>query len=198
MSMTEKNHSAENALAERVNGILKQEYWLDANFAIRQQARQATAHGIRMYNTRRPHTALKFATPEQVTPADQNGMLCPLPSAPFRFATLTSTARWGGGKDTRNNQHQKQSTKFISGLDPVQGVLSSPFCFQPLCHLGVAHEIVGRETIRLPDENDAPASTDPSFIRAPAKLAQAKPAVPVGVPKVPRYPRELFFNLGSV
>ena len=36
MSMTEKNHSAENALAERVNGILKQEYWLDANFESRE------------------------------------------------------------------------------------------------------------------------------------------------------------------
>jgi putative transposase len=72
MSMTEQNHSAENAVAERVNGILKQEYWLDANFADRQQARQAAAHGIRMYNTRRPHTALKFATPEQVHHADQN------------------------------------------------------------------------------------------------------------------------------
>jgi len=72
MSMTEKNHSAENALAERVNGILKQEYWLDANFENRQMARQATAHGICMYNTRRPHTALKFATPDQVHHADQN------------------------------------------------------------------------------------------------------------------------------
>jgi putative transposase len=66
MSMTEKNHSAENALAERVNGILKQEYWLDANFENGSHARQATTHGICMYNTRRPHTALKFATPEQV------------------------------------------------------------------------------------------------------------------------------------
>jgi len=66
MSMTEQNHSAENAVAERVNGILKQEYWLDANFENRPQARQATAHGICMYNTRRPHSALKFATPEQV------------------------------------------------------------------------------------------------------------------------------------
>ena len=72
MSMTEKNHSAENALAERVNGILKQEYWLDANFPNRRQARQATAHGVRMCNTRRPHTALKFATPEQVHDAKQN------------------------------------------------------------------------------------------------------------------------------
>jgi putative transposase len=66
MSMTETNHSAENALAERVNGILKQEYWLDANFEDGQQARQATVRGIHLYNTRRPHTALGFATPQQV------------------------------------------------------------------------------------------------------------------------------------
>jgi Transposase and inactivated derivatives len=72
MSMTEKNHSAENALAERVNGILKQEYWLDATFENAGHARQATAHGILMYNTRRPHTALKLATPEQVHSAGQN------------------------------------------------------------------------------------------------------------------------------
>lgn len=72
MSMTEKNHSAENALAERVNGILKQEYWLDANFENGGQARQATAHGISMYNTRRPHSALKLATPEQVHSAGSN------------------------------------------------------------------------------------------------------------------------------
>lgn len=72
MSMTEQNHSAENALAERVNGILKQEYWLDANFGNGHQARQATAHGIRMYNTRRPHSALKLATPEQMHSAGNN------------------------------------------------------------------------------------------------------------------------------
>jgi transposase InsO family protein len=72
MSMTEKNHSAENALAERVNGILKQEYWLDANFENRQQARQSTVRGIDLYNTRRPHTALGFATPEEVHHAGKN------------------------------------------------------------------------------------------------------------------------------
>jgi transposase InsO family protein len=72
MSMTEKNHSAENALAERVNGILKQEYWLDANFENGRHARQATAHGVCMYNTRRPHTALKMATPDQVHSAGNN------------------------------------------------------------------------------------------------------------------------------
>jgi len=66
MSMTEKNHSAENAVAERVNGILKQEYWLDANFGSKPEARKATVQGVKLYNTRRPHTALGFKTPEQV------------------------------------------------------------------------------------------------------------------------------------
>lgn len=72
MSMTEKNHSAENAVAERVNGILKQEYWLDRNFTTRPEARQATAQGISLYNTRRPHTALGYKTPAVMHGDDAN------------------------------------------------------------------------------------------------------------------------------
>ena len=66
MSMTENNHSAENALAERMNGILKQEYYLDADFESRWAARQATVQGIHLYNYRRPHTALGLSTPGSV------------------------------------------------------------------------------------------------------------------------------------
>jgi transposase InsO family protein len=66
MSMTETNHSAENAMAERVNGILKQEYYLDVEFATRSQARPATTQGVRKYNTRRPHTELGLRTPDEV------------------------------------------------------------------------------------------------------------------------------------
>ena len=51
MSMTENNHSAENALAERMNGILKQEYYLDANFECKGQARKATVEGINCTTT---------------------------------------------------------------------------------------------------------------------------------------------------
>lgn len=65
MSMTETHHSAENALAERVNGILKQEYYLDSEFADPRQARRATYGAIGSYNTRRPHSALGYATPQQ-------------------------------------------------------------------------------------------------------------------------------------
>ena len=66
MSMTEKDHCAENAMAERVNGILKGEYWLDANFPTRAMAQQACTQAIGLYNTRRPHSALAMKTPEQV------------------------------------------------------------------------------------------------------------------------------------
>jgi len=66
MSMTEQHHSAENALAERINGILKQEYWLHTNFATQSEARQATVRGISLYNTRRPHLALGYKTPAEV------------------------------------------------------------------------------------------------------------------------------------
>ena len=66
MSMTEINHSAENAMAERMNGILKQEYGLDGRFENYRQAKRECAHAIMLYNTRRPHGSLKMRTPEQV------------------------------------------------------------------------------------------------------------------------------------
>ena len=66
ISMTEDNHCYENALAERVNGILKDEYLLDAIFADYGQAQRACAEAIALYNTRRPHTALGLKTPAEV------------------------------------------------------------------------------------------------------------------------------------
>ena len=66
ISMTEEDHCAENALAERVNGILKQEYWLGSTFCSKEMARRAVIEAILLYNTRRPHTSLNYQTPEQV------------------------------------------------------------------------------------------------------------------------------------
>lgn len=72
MSMTEQRHSAENAIAERLNGILKQEYGLDETFASCAEARRASPRAILLYNTRRPHMALDMATPEAVHNAQTN------------------------------------------------------------------------------------------------------------------------------
>ncbi len=66
ISMTESNHCAENALAERMNGILKQEYGLGAEFPTKAAAGAAVCQAIWLYNTQRPHTALGYRVPEAV------------------------------------------------------------------------------------------------------------------------------------
>jgi putative transposase len=66
ISMTERNHCAENALAERMNGILKSEYSLGGQFQSKQGARLAVHQAVHLYNTRRPHTALKYRVPAEV------------------------------------------------------------------------------------------------------------------------------------
>jgi len=66
VSMTEKNHCAENALAERMNGILKQEYGLRHEFRNAAQALKTVEQAIYLYNNRRPHMSLKYKTPAQV------------------------------------------------------------------------------------------------------------------------------------
>ena len=66
LSMTETDHCAENAMAERVNGILKSEYGLDQRFRTKAQCKRAVHQGIHLYGTRRPHTALGNRFPAQV------------------------------------------------------------------------------------------------------------------------------------
>jgi transposase InsO family protein len=65
MSMTERDHCAENALAERMNGILKSEYGLGAQFKTKASAHLAVDQAVHLYNTRRPHTALGYRTPQE-------------------------------------------------------------------------------------------------------------------------------------
>ena len=63
--MTEKGDPYENALAERVNGILKAEFGLDKKFDNFQQAYSAVAYAIHIYNTLRPHASINYLTPQQ-------------------------------------------------------------------------------------------------------------------------------------
>jgi len=66
VSMTERNHTAENALAERMNGILKEEYGLGGEFQTKQQALLAVEQAVHLYNHCRPHTALDYEFPAAV------------------------------------------------------------------------------------------------------------------------------------
>ena len=66
ISMTEVNHCAENAKAERINGILKQEYGLGGTFPDETSAKIAVEQAVCLYNTRRPHLALGMRFPAAV------------------------------------------------------------------------------------------------------------------------------------
>lgn len=66
ISMSEKGKPYQNAIAERVNGILKHEYGLADTFASIEEARRALEQAVRLYNTDRPHLSLDHRTPDQV------------------------------------------------------------------------------------------------------------------------------------
>ena len=65
ISMTEDNHVYENALAERVNGILKDEFFLDQYFINFEAAEKAITQAVETYNSFRPHLSLNYATPDE-------------------------------------------------------------------------------------------------------------------------------------
>ncbi len=65
-SMGEVGNCYDNAVAERVNGILKIEYGLDERFVSHHQALQATKEAVWLYNYERPHLSLKYAKPHDI------------------------------------------------------------------------------------------------------------------------------------
>jgi putative transposase len=65
ISMAAKGNCYENALAERVNGILKNEFNLDFTFKTKEQAIKAVHQSVYIYNQYRPHWAINLQTPQQ-------------------------------------------------------------------------------------------------------------------------------------
>jgi transposase InsO family protein len=62
ISMTQSGDPLENAIAERVNGILKDEL-LEKIYINYQEAKQAIATAISIYNYQRPHSSIDMLTP---------------------------------------------------------------------------------------------------------------------------------------
>jgi transposase InsO family protein len=108
MSMTEEDHCAENALAERMNGILKSEYGLDREFKTKAQLTQAVDQAIRLYGTRRPHTVLGDRFPAQV---HQHLLLPPAP--------LLRAARRLGPRALRHELRTKVQSPARVGATPA-------------------------------------------------------------------------------
>lgn len=66
VSMTQERHCYENGQAERLNGILKQEYGLGETLGSRAEAQIQVREAVALYNERRPHAALGYRFPAAV------------------------------------------------------------------------------------------------------------------------------------
>lgn len=66
ISMTETGSPYDNAVAERVNGILKEEFGLAQKLDDLQQAKHYVRQSIALYNSFRPHLSCEMLTPDQM------------------------------------------------------------------------------------------------------------------------------------
>jgi putative transposase len=66
LSMTENSDPYENALAERMNRTIKEEFGLDKKIKSKQLVRQIIKESITLYNQYRPHLALNMQTPNEI------------------------------------------------------------------------------------------------------------------------------------
>jgi putative transposase len=70
ISMTENGDPRENALAERMNGILKEEYLDHYEVNTLREARELVGQKIYLYNTSRPHMSIGNRPPESIHQAE--------------------------------------------------------------------------------------------------------------------------------
>lgn len=64
MSMTEQSDPYENALAERMNRTIKEEFCLDKILKTKQHVYDTVKEAVYLYNSYRPHLALNLNTPD--------------------------------------------------------------------------------------------------------------------------------------
>jgi putative transposase len=65
ISMTQNGSPYENALAERVNGIIKNEFFPKRVYQNHKDGKKAVASIVRRYNSKRPHSSIDFLTPDE-------------------------------------------------------------------------------------------------------------------------------------
>ena len=71
ISMTENGDPLENAMAERINGIMKEEYLETYQVDNIKDARALLKEVVELYNAQRPHMSIGYATPNEVHQSTQ-------------------------------------------------------------------------------------------------------------------------------
>ena len=79
LSMTQNGDVYQNAIAERVNGILKIEFLLNHTFGSIQQDTANAKQSVAIYNNERPHLSLGYQTPQDVYHKGQKQLPINLP-----------------------------------------------------------------------------------------------------------------------
>ena len=71
ISMSDKGEPLQNAIAERVNGIIKHEYLYYGNLENKQVAIELLDEAVKTYNSVRPHLSCNMLTPDRAYELDQ-------------------------------------------------------------------------------------------------------------------------------
>jgi len=120
ISMTQNGDPYENAMAERINGILKQEWKLDQTFADFEQAKTAVEHAIYHYNHSRPHASCDYLTPiqahQQTGPLLKRWKNKSKNKKPNTVFNIIDLPRWFGFTFVKPPQDLFSSCKAIQGL----------------------------------------------------------------------------------
>lgn len=102
ISMGEAGNCYDNAIAERVNGILKNEFLLDTEFASYDQAVRATREAIYLYNYERPHWALGLEYPADVYKTGHKKILAKTKRGSLKDAATLPSQRTAAASFKRN------------------------------------------------------------------------------------------------
>lgn len=101
ISMTQSGSPYDNAIAERINGILKSEFEIERNTGSMTQLRLKITQAIHVYNRLRPHDSCQSLTPEQAH--QRTG---PLNKNWKNYRKI----KWESKKQEYVNEHPKNST----------------------------------------------------------------------------------------
>jgi len=135
VSMTEVLHCYENAAAERLNGILKQEYELDVKFRTKSQALKAFKEAVFLYNNRRPHMGIGYKFPESVHKGEECARREASPLLRLAQPSALRAAPSGTGLALRSRGEREGA-----GSEATRKKKAQPFLYPTIIESGFDHK----------------------------------------------------------
>ena len=122
ISMTQTGDPLHNALAERMNNTLKNSWYISSEEQTFEEATQAVARAVEMYNTARPHQSLGGKTPLQLLVPDAPNPLIPTGGGSGGAAVPLGEGDASGGREPS----WCISPKLYAKMNPKQRAIFAP------------------------------------------------------------------------